>query len=205
MAEKNKDDTEESDLDDYLDDDDADIDAKWIEEQLEEDIRSEIIDIKEPLKSIRESLGVKLLIDLSDCEFSLEGSEKLDPESTLAEFCEKDEGLIEIDYQIKENYKECGEKTCIIDIVNVVEPRDNLEIKTESETDNTQFYSERTENIAEYYEPIAGTSRQRTVNSKEIRKTIKRPTVILGKAKSTNLVSADRYLDLNKVLDRSQV
>ena len=53
MEEKDKNDTEESDLDDYLDDDDDDIDAKWIEEQLEEDVQSEIIDIKEPLKSIR--------------------------------------------------------------------------------------------------------------------------------------------------------
>ena len=194
MEEKDKNDTEESDLDDYLDDDDDDIDAKWIEEQLEEDVRSEIIDIKEPLKSIREALGVKLMIDLSDCEFCLEGSEKLDPDSTLAEFCEKDEGLIEIDYNIKENYNECGEMTYIINIVNVVEPRDNLEINTESTTENTQLYSERTENITKYHVPIAGTSRQRTVNSKEIRKTIKRPTVILGKAKSTNLVESGSSL-----------
>ena len=202
MAEKDKNDTEESDLEDYLDDDDDDeIDAEWIQQQLEEDIRSEIIDIKEPLKSIREPLGSKLMIDLSECEFCLEDNEKLDSESTLATFCEKDEGLVEIDFEIKEAFKECGEMTYIINIVNVVEPRDNSDVTTNELkfkphlNPHPYYYKEPDkpyEERARDFEHGEGPSKEgsKYTSTREVRKTIKRPTVILGQAKSTVLVES---------------
>lgn len=191
MEAKDKNDTEESDLDDYLDDDDE-VDAEWLEQQLEEgEEGSEIIDINEPLKILRETIGVKSMIDLSDCEFYLENSEKLDPESTLAEFCEKDDGLVEIDFQIKEGFNVCDKKIYIINILNVVEPRDKLDSEFKQKVSDNQFHDKRTANIASENKQHIDTRRKPSNEiTREVRKTVKRPTVILGKAKPTVLVQS---------------
>ena len=195
MEDTDKHDTEESDLDDYLDDDD-DLDAEWLEQQLEEEkeeesiaITSEILDIREPLTTLRERVGGKLMIDLSHCEFHLESSEKLDPESTLAEYCEKDDGLVEIDFEIKEGFNACNKRKYMINIVNVVEPRDKLDTNLERKGPDNIRHDTRPENIASNNKSFINIRcQQSNENPREIRKTIKRPTVILGKAKPTVLV-----------------
>ena len=124
MAYKDKNDWEESDLEDYLEDHDDETDDKWIDCQSGQDIWNEIIDINEPLKSLREALDLKLLIGLSDCKFFLSDGKELNPDSTLADICNKDEGSFEI--EIKETFQEYGKTIYTINILNITDSHDNL-------------------------------------------------------------------------------
>merc|ERR1712223_58326 len=105
-----------SDDDDDDDDDDSDEDID-IENVDGDDTYSELIEIREPLGQLKDSLGARLGYSLKDYEFWLQETQMLSDESTLVDQCIQGEGLVQIKVEVA-NGK--------INIVDVLKPEEDL-------------------------------------------------------------------------------
>merc|ERR1719357_322466 len=85
-------------------------------------ILCQLMDIREPLLNLRQVLEQRLSIDLSDYDFWLQDSQKLEEGMTLVEQCVQGEGLVQINVEIKVD-QDTGRGR--INIVDVLKPADD--------------------------------------------------------------------------------
>jgi len=107
-------DSSDDDDDDDEDDSDEDIDIENVDG---DDTYSELIDIREPLGQLKDSLGARLGYSLKDYEFWLQETQMLSDEMTLVDQCIQGEGLVQIKVEVA-NGK--------INIVDVLKPEEDL-------------------------------------------------------------------------------
>jgi len=120
-----------SDDDDDDDDDDSDEDIDIENLDGEDETFSELIDIREPLGTIKGSLEARLGYSLKNYDFWLQETQMLSDEMTLVEQCIQGEGLVQIKVEVS-NGK--------INIVDVLKPEEDL-VKSDPDPDRRQRIS----------------------------------------------------------------
>lgn len=105
-------------------------------EDGESGILCQLMDIREPLLNLRQVLEQRLTSDLSDYDFWLQDSQKLEEGMTLVEQCVQGEGLVQINVEIKID-QETGRGK--INIVDVLKPADepSEEERSDEETESS--------------------------------------------------------------------
>merc|ERR1719367_506408 len=121
--------SDDDDDDDDDDDSDEDIDIENVDG---DDTYSELIDIREPLGQLKDSLGARLGYSVKDYEFWLQETQMLSDESTLVDQCIQGEGLVQIKVEVS-NGK--------INIVDVLKPEEDLVTDVKAEPDRRQRMS----------------------------------------------------------------
>ena len=99
---------------------------------------SELIDIREPLKSVRKKLDKKMGFSLSSYDFWLQEQQMLPDDSTLVDQCIQGEGLVQIKMEIANGR---------INIVDVLKPEDEL-VAAEVESKRKRHYSSTDESTS---------------------------------------------------------
>ena len=97
----------------------------------EDETFSELIDIREPLGTIKGSLEARLGYSLKNYDFWLQETQMLSDEMTLVEQCIQGEGLVQIKVEVS-NGK--------INIVDVLKPEEDL-VKSDPDPDRRQRIS----------------------------------------------------------------
>merc|ERR1712129_560261 len=110
-------------------DDDEDIDIENLDG--EDETFSELIDIRQPLGSIKGNLEARLGYSLKNYDFWLQETQMLSDEMTLVEQCIQGEGLVQIKVEVS-NGK--------INIVDVLKPEEDL-VKSDPDPDRRQRIS----------------------------------------------------------------
>jgi len=121
-----------SDDDDDDDDDDSDEDIDIENVDGDDETFSELIDIREPLGLVRQSLERRLGYSLKTYEFWLQETQMLSDEMTLVDQCIQGEGLVQIKVEVS-NGK--------INIVDVLKPEEDLVTDVKAEPDRRQRMS----------------------------------------------------------------
>lgn len=86
------------------------------------------MDIQEPLSKLRQHLEVRLHLDLSTYEFTLQDTQMLEPHKTLVDQCVQGEGLVQVNLQLQHTVRR-------INIVDVLKPaEDYLEDEIDATT-----------------------------------------------------------------------
>lgn len=133
------DDDDDDDDEDLIGDEDEDVDIEVEDEDVSsnsasnvpvgpinhlgsQDYVAQLIDIREPLVTLRKKLEKKTKISLKDYDFWLQDSQLLPEDTTLVEQCVQGEGLVQINVEIKTD--ESGVKK--INITDVLKPPDEL-------------------------------------------------------------------------------
>ena len=91
-----------------------------------------MIDIREPLKSVRKKLDKKMGFSLASYDFWLQEQQMLPDDSTLVDQCIQGEGLVQIKMEIANNR---------INIVDVLKPEEELVAAEQVESKRKRHYS----------------------------------------------------------------
>ncbi len=121
------DDTDLSD-DDLDDDEDIEVDVDGVGDEVDVEVDvdgdeennvviSELIDIQEPLSTLKKSLEKRLGQSLKNHKFLLQGEQKLPDSTSLVDQCVQGKGLVQIDVKLSGNE---------INIVDVLKPSDEV-------------------------------------------------------------------------------
>jgi len=102
--------------DDDDDESDEDIDVD-VDGDIDDEVLSELIDIREPLGQLKQSLEARLGYSLKNYDFWLQDTQMLSDEITLVDQCIQGEGLVQIKVEVA-NGK--------INIVDVLKPEEDL-------------------------------------------------------------------------------
>ena len=172
------------DFDDDDDDDDDDIDDEDIEVDVDGDndfdlkVVSELIDIREPLGSLRRKLDKKMGFSVKSFSFWLQDSQKLSDDMTLVDQCVQGEGLVQIKMEVSEGK---------INIVDVLKPDDNL---MTSEDDNPPGPRKRHDSSAD--EAAASTAKRHKLKKEKDLTTTEKSA---DKGAATRWVVSTEYRD----------
>ncbi|KAJ6639387.1 DNA-binding protein Ets97D, partial [Pseudolycoriella hygida] len=89
------------------------------DDEEEDDIIILHIDIREPIKRLKNLLEQKIAVNLTKYEFWLQDAQILEPDKNLVDQCVKGEGLVQINVQVRTASKR-------INIVDVLKPTDDV-------------------------------------------------------------------------------
>jgi len=92
-------------------------------------VLAQLMDIREPLQNLRETLEQRLGADLTDYDFWLQDTQLLEPHMNLVDQCVQGEGLVQINVEIK---VDSGLKK--INIVDVLKPADDAVSEDEEDS-----------------------------------------------------------------------